>query len=157
VIACPSCRRRVFTRRDLVFATPEGVVRCRACGRTARLDLLSRWLISCVIAMTLSTALLYGGLFFSGHLFLVSIVIIFATWAALSWAAFPYLMLEPADDQIILERKHSTLIAVLILVLAIGFDSFLASLFEPEPAQEHAHSVDAPAREALGANAAGNR
>jgi len=147
VIACPSCRRRVFTRRDIMFATPEGVVRCPACGRMARLDLLGRWLISCAIAMILSTILLYGGFFYSGHLFLISIVVIFGSWAALSWVAFPCLMLEPAEDQIILERKHSTLIAALILVLAIGFDSFLASLFEPESGQEHVHSVNAPSRD----------
>ena len=147
MIACPSCRRRVFTRRDLVYATPSGTVRCRACGRTAQLDLLFRWLFSCAIAMILSTVLLYGGFFYSGHLFLISIVVIFGTWAALSWVAFPYLMLEPAEDQIILERKHSTLIAVVILAVAIGFDSFLASLFEPETAQEHAHSVNAPSRD----------
>ena len=97
--------------------------------------------------MILSTVLLYGGFFYSGHLFLISIVVIFGTWAALSWVAFPYLMLEPAEDQIILERKHSTLIAVVILAVAIGFDSFLASLFEPETAQEHAHSVNAPSRD----------
>ena len=143
MIGCPSCKRRVFTRRDLMYAT----LRCRACGRTARLDLLGRWLISCVIAMILSTVLLYGGLFYSGHLFLVSILVIFGTWVALSWVAFPYLMLEPAEDQIILERKYSTVIAVVILAVAIGFDSFLASLFEPEAAQEHAQSADAPARE----------
>jgi hypothetical protein len=147
VIACPSCKRRIFTRRDLVSATPSGTVRCRACGRTAQLDLLARWLFSCAIAMILSTVLLYGGFFYSGHLFLISIVVIFGTWAALSWIAFPYLMLEPAEDQVILERRHSTLIAAVILVAAISFDSFIASLFEPEPAQEHAQSVNAPSRE----------
>ena len=147
MIACPSCRRRVITRRDLLYATLDGAIRCRGCGRSARLDLLGRWLISCAIAMILSTVLLYGGVFYSGHLFLIAIFVIFGTWGILSWIAAPLLMLEPVEDHSTLDQKHSALIVVVMLVAAIGFDSFLASRFEPETSQEHARSADAPARD----------
>ena len=129
------------------YSTLDGAVRCRACGGSAKLDLLGRWLISCSIAMILSTVLLYGGVFFSGHLFLVSIFVIFGTWGLMSWVACPFLTLEAADENSTLEQKHSAMIAVVMLVAAIGFDSFLASRFEPEVVQEHARSAEPAGRE----------
>jgi len=112
-----------------------GTAQCRVCGRMARLDLLSRWLVSCAIALILSTVLLYGGVFYSGHLFLISIFVIFGTWALLCGLAFPFLMLEAAGNGAPLSLRQSLFIAGVILVAAGAFDSFLASRFEPEDEQ----------------------
>lgn len=136
MIACPSCKRKVFTRRDMMMTTMGGTAQCRVCRQTARLDLLSRWLISCVIALILSSVLLYGGVFYSGHLFLVSIFVIFGTWALLCWIAFPFLMLEATGNDAPLSARQSLFIAGVILVAAGAFDSFLAARFETEDAQE---------------------
>src|SRR5690349_21461895 len=76
VIACPSCQRQVLTRLDILLATLDGRVQCPVCGRMARLDLMSRWMILCVLALSLPALLLYGGVFYSGHLFVVSMFII---------------------------------------------------------------------------------
>ncbi len=140
MIACPSCKRKVFTRRDMVCTTMGGTATCRVCRRTARLDLLSRWLISCAIALILSSVLLYGGVFYSGHLFLISIFVIFGMWALLCGLAFPFLMLEATGDGAPLSLRQSLFIVGVILVAAGAFDSFLASRFEPEDAQERAGS-----------------
>jgi len=141
VIACPSCKRRIFTRHDMVSTTMGGTAQCRVCGRTARLDLLSRWLLSCAIALILSSVLLYGGVFYSGHLFLISIFVIFGMWAFLCWLAFPFLMLEAASDSAPLSIRQSLFIAGVILVAAGAFDSFLASRFEADDGQERAGSA----------------
>lgn len=118
-----------------------GTAQCRVCGRTARLDLLSRWLISCAIALILSSVLLYGGVFYSGHLFLVSIFVIFGSWALLCGLAFPFLMLEPAGDGAPLSLRQSLFIVGVILVAAGTFDSFLASRFEAGDGQERSGSA----------------
>ena len=141
MIACPSCKRRIFTRRDMVSTTMGGTAQCRVCGRMARLDLLSRWLISCAIALILSSLLLYGGVFYSGHLFLISIFVIFGMWALLCGLAFPFLMLETAGDGTPLSLRQSLFIVGVILVAAGAFDSFLASRFEAEDEQARSGSA----------------
>ena len=84
VLACPHCDRRVFTRSDLLHAVVNGAAPCPSCGRGARLDTLTRWLMSCLLAVILPALLLLGEVFYSGHLFLISMFIIFGAWAALS-------------------------------------------------------------------------
>lgn len=135
VIACPSCKRTAFARRDLVYATIDGLAHCRACGRSARLDLFSRWVISCMIALVMPALLLYGNVFYSGHLFLVAMCVIFGGWALLSWIAFPLLTLEPVPDRAPLARSKSIGILAAVLLAAVSFDAFMASRFEPESAQ----------------------
>lgn len=132
MIACPSCNRRIFTRRDLLYATFDGAVQCRWCGRQARLDMLSRWMILCVLSVVLPTILLYGGVFYSGHLFLVSIVVVFGVWGALAFVAFPFLALEVMAGAHAINRRHGILTFVVILLAAMILDGFIASRFEPE-------------------------
>jgi hypothetical protein len=135
VTACPSCNRRVFQPRDMLYATLDGVARCRACGRFARLDLVSRWMISCVLAVLVPNVLLYGGIFYSGHLFVVSMVMIYGAWGLLSFIGFPVLSLEPAAAESSIDRPKSILTMAVLLVAAIVIDSYIASKFETEPLQ----------------------
>jgi hypothetical protein len=129
-IFCPSCRRRVFTARDIVYAPLDGAARCRVCGGKARLDLFSRWMISCMIALVLPALLLYLDLFYSGHLFLVSIVFIFSAWRVLSFLTFPFLALEVVPSKSGVDRKQSVVIFAILLAAAMMIDGFMASRFE---------------------------
>lgn len=131
VITCPSCKRNVFTRRDIMYAPLEGRVQCRFCGRAARLDLLGRWIILAVLALMLPGLLLYGGVFYSGHLFVVSIFIILIAWALLALLCFPLLTLEAVDGRS-LDRAQGTMMLIVILVAAMLLDVFIASRFESE-------------------------
>jgi hypothetical protein len=144
---CPSCKRWVFTRRDLFYAPLDGTAQCRACGRTARLDLLSRWVLSCAIALILWNVLLFGGIFYSGHLFLVSMLVIFAAWRLLSAAVFPVIALEEAPDGSPFDRRKSMVAIALLLVAAMIFDSFIASRFESDDAPESGRPSSAVQRE----------
>ena len=114
VIACPNCNRRVFTRRDMLYATLDGAARCRFCGRAARLDLMSRWLFACVLAIVLPTLYLYAGVFYSGHLFLISIFVILGAWGMLSFVGFPLLTLEVAGGGSAIDRRTSMLILAVV-------------------------------------------
>ncbi len=62
-IPCPGCKRPVFSLHDILYAPLDGTARCRVCGRIARLDLFSRWMISCAIAVILPALLLLLGAF----------------------------------------------------------------------------------------------
>ncbi len=130
MIACPNCKRRVFTRRDMMCATLDGGARCRICGRIARLDLISRLMISCVLAIVLLPVFMYGGIFYSGHLFLISVVFVLGGWRILSSAGLPFLALEAVAGRASIDRRQSILILVLLLVVAIALDGFMSSRFE---------------------------
>ena len=143
---CPRCKRWGFTRRDLFCGPLDGTARCRACGGTARLDLLSRWVISCAIALILWNVLLYGGVFYSGHLFLVSMVVIFGLWRLLCAAVFPFIALEAVPDSPF-DRRKSVLAMVALLVAAMTFDSFMAARFEADDAAESARAPTAVNRQ----------
>ena len=110
MLACPRCRRPTFTRRDLVSTALDGTAQCRACGQPVRLDVFSRWLLSCVIALILPGVLLYGDLFYSGHLFVISLVFVFAAWTALSWVLCPLFTLERATTGRPIDRTTGILI-----------------------------------------------
>lgn len=133
MIACPNCNRRVFTRRDIACAPLEGKVRCRFCGRSARLDLLSRWIILAVIALMMPALLLTWGVFYSGHLFMVSIAIVLTTWGLLSLLCFPLMTLEPMEGSS-LDRTQGTIMLVVLLIAAMLLDVYIASRFESEEA-----------------------
>jgi hypothetical protein len=143
VIACPRCRRRVFTRRDLVSAALDGTAACRSCGQIVRLDMFSRWLLSCAIALALPTVLLYGDLFYSGHLFVVSFIFVLAAWTALSWLCCPFLTLERAAPSPPIDRATGVLIFVVLLAAAGVIDSFMASRFEAVDTVETTRSTSA--------------
>lgn len=146
MIACPSCKRKIFTRRDMLYAALDGTAPCRACGRAARLDLLSRWMISCVLALILPTVLLYGGVFYSGHLFLVSIFVILGGWRILSLVGFPLLTLEAAGDSAI-DRRQSIVMLVVMLVIMIIMDGYMSSRFDSDNAPENGSSPSAAHRD----------
>ena len=143
VAACPACRRRVFTRRDFLHAPLDGTVCCGACGRTARLGLFGRWAISSLIAIVLPAVLLYGDLFYSGHLFVVSILLIFGAWRALGYIALPFVSLETVEGESPLRKGHSIALAAALLVFATAIDGFMAARFDaPEgTARERAASA----------------
>src|SRR5215210_5299973 len=114
----------------MLHATLRGATRCRWCGRTLRLDLLSRWMLSCTIAILLPNALLYGDVFYSGHLFLVSIFLIYSGLAILSYLGCQLLALEVAPDHVALNRTQSALLAGSVLVAAVAMDGVIASKIE---------------------------
>ena len=143
MIACPSCKRRVFTRRDILSSSLDGTVECRACGRLARLDVLSRWMIACVIAIILPAVLLYGGLFYSGHLFVASMVLIFGAWRVLSWFGYPLLTLEHATGSVGLDRRQSVFIVVVLLFTAVVIDGFMAARFDDAQTAEQPRAPNA--------------
>jgi hypothetical protein len=135
-LACPGCKRRVFKVRDIFYAPLDGTARCRVCGRVARLDLFSRWVISCAIAVLLPGVLLYWELFYSGHLFVVSLLVILAAWRILTFIAFPMLGLEEVPARAGVDKKQSFLILAILLSAAMVIDGFMSSRFEPEQAGE---------------------
>lgn len=138
-IGCPSCKRRVFSVRDMLAAPLDGTARCRVCGHVARLDLFSRWIISCTIAVILPALLLYWELFYSGHLFLFSILMILGGWRILTFVTFPFLVLEKATAKTGVDRRQSMVILAILLAAAMIIDSFMASRFEAEQASEGRH------------------
>lgn len=127
----------------MLYAPLDGTVPCRACGRVARLDIFSRWAISCVIAIILSSVLLYGGFFYSGHLFVVSMFIILGVWRTLSYLGLPAFALEAVDDRLTLDRRHSLIVLAVLLIAAVVFDGFMASLFEPDSGLEDTRATSA--------------
>jgi hypothetical protein len=114
----------------MLYAALSGTVKCRACSHAARLDISTRWIFSCVLALVLPNALLYGGLFYSGHLFVISIFLILGTWAMLSWVGFPFLALEAAPRSSALDRRQSALVLAVLLMSALLIDGYMRTRFE---------------------------
>jgi hypothetical protein len=137
VIACPSCKRRLFSRLDMLHAALQGAARCPGCDRPARLDMLSRWLMASFIALVLPSIFLYAGVFYSGHLFVILIGTVLGGWALLSVVAHPFLTLESSATAPPTERSHSILLLVVLLLAATILDGFIASRFEPEDGPEY--------------------
>ena len=135
-LACPGCKRRVFTLHDVLYAPLDGTAQCRVCGRIARLDLFSRWVISCAIAVLLPALLLYRKLFYSGHLFVVSLLVILVAWRIFTFLIFPLLALEEVAARSGVNRKQSFLILAVLFSAAMAIDGFMASRFEPDEAAE---------------------
>ena len=138
-IPCPGCKRPVFSLHDILYAPLDGTARCRVCGRIARLDLFSRWMISCAIAVILPALLLYWELFYSGHLFVISILFILVTWRILTLVAFAILALEIVAVRTRVDRKESVVILAILLVAAIALDGLMASRFEPDEGAQTKH------------------
>jgi hypothetical protein len=120
----------------VLYAPLDGTARCRGCGRLARLDLFSRWVISCAIAVLLPGVLLYWELFYSGHLFVVSLLVILVAWRILTLIAFPMLGLEEVAMRSGVDKKQSVVILAILLSAAMVIDGFMSSRFEPEQAGE---------------------
>ncbi len=148
MIACPSCKRSVLSRRDLLYASFDGAIVCPRCGRTASLAQISRWMILCVLSIVLPMLLLHGGVFYSGHLFAVSIVIVFGSWAILCWACFPFLTLEASMTTRPVDRRHGVMTIIAVLIAAILLDGYIASRF----ANEEEEAIDRRPTSALREN-----
>jgi hypothetical protein len=129
-----------------VYTALEGTGACRSCGQSARLDMFSRWLLSCLIALSLSSLLLYCNVFYSGHLFVVSCVFIFVAWGTLAWLCSPIITLERAPPEPRIDRTTGMLVLVVMIAAAGIFDAFMASRFEAPDKLEHAHSSEATQR-----------
>jgi CXXC-20-CXXC protein len=142
VIACPSCKRRLFTSRDIFCASLDGTIRCPACGRSARLDTLSRWIISCIIALLIPALFLYGGVFYGGHFFIFCILVTMGAWRALTFITFPFLTLESAAPASF-DRKHGILTLVALALTAIVLDGYMAARINAEDAKENERSASA--------------
>ena len=152
VIACPRCRRRVFSRRDMLYVPLDGCTRCRFCGQPARLDLLSRWMLSIVIAIILPAVLFTAGVFYSGHLFVVSIVVVLGAWRLLCYLGAPFLTLEPTAETVSIGRKGSMLILGSMLAAAIVLDGFMASRFGADDGVEDTRAVSPVAKSGTDTN-----
>jgi hypothetical protein len=135
-LPCPGCKRRVFTLHDILYAPLDGTARCRGCGRMARLDLFSRWMISCVIAVLLPGLLLYWEIFYSGHLFVFSMVVILVAWRILTLIVFPFLGLEVVAARYSVDKKQSVIILAILFSAAMIIDGFMSSRFESDEAAE---------------------
>jgi len=114
----------------------RGTTHCRWCGRTLRLDMLSRWMLSCLLALLLPNALFFGDVFYSGHLFLVSIFLIYSGMAILSYIGSPLLALEIAPDKAALSQRQSAALAAIVLAAALVIDGFIAYKIDAENALE---------------------
>jgi hypothetical protein len=134
VIACPTCKRRIITRRDILYAPLDGTARCPACGEYSRLDTFSRWVVSCMVAVSLPALLLSWGVFYSGHLLVVSMILIIVAARVLAWAGLPFFGLEPVPPHIPLDRRQSMIILSALVGAAFVLDAFIASRFESEDA-----------------------
>ena len=132
----------------MLQATLRGTTRCRWCGRTLRLDVLSRWMLSCMLALLLPNALLYGDVFYSGHLFVVSIFLIYGGLAILSYIGSPLLGLEIAPDRAALNQKQMVLVAGLVLAAALVVDGFIASKIASESELEKQRAPTSASRQA---------
>jgi hypothetical protein len=142
VIACPSCKRRVFTTKDMWHSSFDGKVRCRACGGSAQLDSISRWMIACMIALVMPSVFLYAGVFYSGHFFVLLIVLTLGAWRALSCIGLPFFTLEAASHSPF-ERKHGIVMLAALIATAIVLDAFMASKFDTDEAPESGRSASA--------------
>jgi hypothetical protein len=147
VIACPSCKRRVFTRLDMLYAPLDGTAQCRACRRIARPDLVSRWMISCVLAVLLPMVFLYGGVFYSGHFFIALIILVLGAWRILCFLGFPLLTLEPVTRGAPIDRRESVLILLVLVAASLMLDGYMSSRFDPDDGVENGRSPTAVHRD----------
>ena len=145
--ACPHCKRRTFERRDLLYAAIDGAMPCRACGKLAQLDVFSRWVVSIMLAVTLPGMLLYGQVFYSGHLFVISMVLVLGGWRLLCCAGLPYFALEPARDRTVLRPRQSAFVLAALLIAGSVLDGFMSARFETNPPIEQAGGPEAIPRD----------
>lgn len=140
MLPCPHCKRRVFTRLDIVYAPLQGRVQCRFCGSAAQFDLFSRWIFLSILSLSLPGLLLYGNIFYSGHLLVISMAIISIAWCVLSFLCFPLFKLEEVPGTGLNRTQGAMMLAVLLLT-AMLLDGFIASRIDAEAAREQAEST----------------
>jgi hypothetical protein len=146
MLACPACKKRSFSRSEIVGAGLDGGVRCPSCGQVARLDQMSRCLVACVLAVLLWIMLLYGNLFYSGYLFVFSTIAILAGWPLLLAAALPLLALEKSPGGKCFDRKQSMAMFAILIVAAIVIDGLLSYRSAADRADANTMSAGVNAR-----------
>ena len=123
MLACPACRKRTFTRREIVGTLGA---KCPACGEVARLDSMSRCLLACVLAVSLWSLLLFGNFFYSGYLFVFSTIVLLAGWPLLLAVALPLLALEKAPTGNCFDRRQTIAMFAILIVVAVVIDGLLS-------------------------------
>ena len=131
----------------MLYGAIDGAMRCRACGETAQLDVFSRWVVSIMIALCLPGVLLYGQVFYSGHLFVISMILVLGGWRLISCIGLPFFALEPARDRVTLHPKQSAFILAALLIGAGVMDAFMSSRFEAGEPIEQAGAPGAVSRD----------
>ena len=138
MIACPACKRRSFTYREMLGASLDGGAQCPVCREVARLDQMSRGMIACMLALLLWMLLFYYDVFYSGYLFLFSMTVILAGWRLLSAAALPMLALETVPNGFCFDRRQTLVTLAILLVTAIAIDGLLSYRSAADKAQANA-------------------
>jgi drug/metabolite transporter (DMT)-like permease len=146
MIACPGCKRRVVTHREMLQAGLDGRLTCPACGELACLDETSRCLVTAVLALLLWMLLLHGNFFFSGYVFIVSTIVIVIGWRLLSAAALPLLSLAKAPGHGSLDRRQNIVTLAILIVTAIVIDGLMTYRSDADKRQATATSVSESAR-----------
>lgn len=126
MIVCPACKRRVFTRCEILCMSLDGKAKCLACGALARLDQMSRCLLTGVLALLLWLLLLHGDIFYSGYLFVFSMSVIVIGWRLLCAVAFPLLSMEIVPAQTRFDRRQNMVMLATLIVTAIVIDGLLS-------------------------------
>jgi hypothetical protein len=99
-------------------------------------------MIACMIALVLPSVFLYGGVFYSGHFFVLLIALTLGAWRALSCIGLPFFTLEPASHSPF-DRKHGILTLMALIATAIVLDAFMSSKFDSDEARESERSASA--------------
>ena len=146
MIACPACKRAVFTHREMLRTGLDGRVTCPACDELACLDQTSRCLVTGVLALLLWMLLLHGNFFFSGYLFIVSTIVIVIGWRLLSAAALPLLSLEKAPGHSSFDRRQNIVTLAILIVTAIVIDGLMSYRSDADKRQATATSVSETTR-----------
>lgn len=146
MIACPNCKRRIFTGADMWRSSFDGAARCRACGHSAQLDILSKWMIACVLALLMPTLFLYAGIFYGGHFFVLVILLTLGGWRALACIGLPFLALERATHSPF-DRKQGMIMLAALVITAIVLDAFMAFKIDRDEALESGRSASAVQQE----------
>lgn len=139
MLTCPGCNRKIFTVGDILRLEVDGELKCRSCGRAAQLDLKSRLLISCLLALVFSALTLYTSIFYTGHFVLISTLLILVGWTLLALAVFPLLELNIARGARFLNRWRTLLIWAVFLVGAAAVDNYM----DIQPPSNHTVDTDA--------------
>jgi hypothetical protein len=126
MIPCPACKRRIFSGREMLGAGVDGGAKCPACGQLARLDSVSRCLVTCVLALLLWMLLLHGKILYSGYLFLFSTIVIIIGWRLLCAAALPLLSLEQMAQGRSFDRRQNIVTVAILIVTSIVIDGLLS-------------------------------
>lgn len=143
MIACPSCKRRVFTGREMLHASLDGGVECPVCGAIAQLDRLSRWTVACMLSILLPMLLLTANVFYSGHLLVVSMLFIVVAWRVFTSIGLPILALEPLPGGVCLNRKQSIATFAILLIAAVVMDAMISARIDADNAKADTRAVSA--------------